>query len=685
MSFSSFLSSGLCVVPLRKGVPQVEWSRFYNSKPSMDEAQGWDDAGHKEYALLCGEVSGVVALDIDTDDTSLSTVFYALAGHSPLRKLGSKGFTTFYRYNGESSQSWGGVVELLSNKRLTTIPPSPHRKTGIPYVWMDGQDTGDFSDLPFLNPDLITFLDAKYPKKRHQTYAVPANYHHESVDLSQAAEMLDHISPDCGRDDWIQVGMALRDEFGDAACHLWHSWSAKAPNRYNHNDAQAAWRSFGGSGVTIGTLVYLAKQGGWMPRPTDVSGEGFSVDLSYLDRPSIAPAAPIVIDGLVGRIADWITSTAIFPQPMLSLAASLTFVGMVRGHRVRGYTDLRTNILTLSLAPTAAGKEHPQNCIKRLASACGLEKHMMGEPVSGGGFLTGLNKGGRVSLLVMDEMGRYIANLSGKQAGTHQREIIDYIIKTFSCANSMLKGRQYVDEKKNPTIDIVQPHFCCLGSTVQERMQQACSSSEVIDGFLNRWLVFNSKIRPPRAEKVRFSPPPEDIVSEVTHYLAANNPYNQYGEPEPKEVRFTPEAWDFFCDYRRAMDAKVAKSDYPMDRLYSRCCEHVEKLSLIICDGDAIYISDLKAAIAIVEQSSASVMEFAGMIADNQTEADYIRVREMIKEAGTMRRNVLTRRTQFLIGGDKRRIEIMAALIEDGLVSWETVGKTTTYSWVGSE
>ena len=77
--FLQFLSRGLCVIPLRKGVPQFEWSRYYEAMPTDDEARGWDDAGHKEYALLCSKQSGVIALDIDTNDTA---TFYMLAGET---------------------------------------------------------------------------------------------------------------------------------------------------------------------------------------------------------------------------------------------------------------------------------------------------------------------------------------------------------------------------------------------------------------------------------------------------------------------------------------------------------------------------------------------------------------------------------------------------------------------------
>jgi len=419
----------------------------------------------------------------------------------------------------------------------------------------------------------------------------------------------------------------------------------------------------------------------------DVATHGKDVKRYFIAESTVAltQGGAIAVHGLVGEIADWITATAIKPQPMLSLAAALSFVAMLKGHRVAGYTNLRTNLLVLSLAPTAAGKEHPQNCIKRLATACDLDKHMMGEPVSGGGFLTGLNKANRVGLLVMDELGRFLANIASKNAGNHQREIVDYIIKTFSCANSTLKGRQYVDEKKNPTIDVEQPHFCCLGSTVPEKMLEACGSSDVIDGFLNRWIVFNVKERVPRNQKVKHLEPSTELVAQIKGYMA-EQPYDQYGKPTPREVRFTPEAWEYFTKYRDGVDQLIEQAAYPLDRLYARSCEHIEKVALTLSDGEDVLITDVRAAIAIVEQSNASIMEFAGMISDNIYEQDYVRVREIIREAGEIRRNVLTRRTQFIQGGERRRAEILSALVDDNLIASPPTGgsngKLITYKWL---
>ena len=666
--FADFLAKGLCVVPLRKGIPQVEWSRYYDALPTADEARGWDEAGHKEYALLCGKQSGVIALDIDTNDTAL---FYTLAGETPLRKLGSKGFTAFYKYNGERSQTWGGVVELLSDKRLTTIPPSPHRKTGKPYVWLDG---GGFENLPNINADFFTFMDAKYPKASTRAWVPPAEYN-DKVDLSEAAEMLDYISSDCPRDEWVQVGMALRDEFGDAACHLWHNWSQKAGKRYNHNDAQSAWRSFGGHGVTIGTLVYLAKQGGWLPKQRE--NEGFTVDISYIfekkkdDRPK-----EIKVSGLVGEIADWITATAIRPQPVLSLAAALAFVGMLKGHRVRSHTNLRTNVLIMSLAPTSGGKEHPQQCVDRLAEACGLGKHLMGRPTSGTGLLTGIHKCGSIALLSIDELGRFMGNISMKNAGGFQREITDYMVELFSASGRTFRGRQYANEKQNPQIILQQPHFCCLGSTVQERLRASLNGTEIIDGFLNRWLVFNAPDRPDKIKGVKFAPPPQTLVDRIVYWMAENPPvYDNYGTPDPKEMVFTPEALEELDVYESECNAKL---DTPLGDLYARNWELAQKVAMIITDDNCVGTPEIQSAISIVKQSSLHLESFASKITDTQHEADVVYILDIIKKWPGISRNQLTQRSRKL--PQRQRADIMTQLIESGEVEVKEEGKKQTFT-----
>jgi Primase C terminal 2 (PriCT-2)/RepB DNA-primase from phage plasmid len=62
---------------------------------------------------------------------------------------------------------------------------------------------------------------------------------------------------------WLTIGMAIEAHYGDAGRSLWDEWSATAPDKYSLDDQDRVWRSFKGSGVTIGTLFHYARHGGW--------------------------------------------------------------------------------------------------------------------------------------------------------------------------------------------------------------------------------------------------------------------------------------------------------------------------------------------------------------------------------------------------------------------------------------
>ena len=81
-------------------------------------------------------------------------------------------------------------------------------------------------------------------------------------------ELLDYLSPDCDHDQWKQIGMALHDWSGGSTegRSLWQQWSQGSP----HFDSDAkrqidsAWKSFKRGGITIATVVKLAKDNGWV-------------------------------------------------------------------------------------------------------------------------------------------------------------------------------------------------------------------------------------------------------------------------------------------------------------------------------------------------------------------------------------------------------------------------------------
>ncbi|MFC4924988.1 MULTISPECIES: PriCT-2 domain-containing protein [Delftia] len=79
--------------------------------------------------------------------------------------------------------------------------------------------------------------------------------------IRDALQYLNHDD----REVWIMAGMAIKAEIGESGFDLWDEWSRRADS-YDPKAARSSWRSFRGSGVTVGSLFHEASAAGWKPR-----------------------------------------------------------------------------------------------------------------------------------------------------------------------------------------------------------------------------------------------------------------------------------------------------------------------------------------------------------------------------------------------------------------------------------
>ncbi|HZF84172.1 MAG TPA: DUF927 domain-containing protein [Burkholderiaceae bacterium] len=78
--------------------------------------------------------------------------------------------------------------------------------------------------------------------------------------IERAQELLGFISAECERERWVNVGMALHDQYGEEGWELFDGWSAES-DQYNPGATRAVWKSFkAGGGRGFGTLVQYAKE-----------------------------------------------------------------------------------------------------------------------------------------------------------------------------------------------------------------------------------------------------------------------------------------------------------------------------------------------------------------------------------------------------------------------------------------
>lgn len=81
---------------------------------------------------------------------------------------------------------------------------------------------------------------------------------------------LSFITPISDRTPWLNVGMALKSEFGEDGYAVFAEWSAQDP-KYDERKCKSTWKSIDASGgIKLGTLIKMAKDNGYIPEsPTN--------------------------------------------------------------------------------------------------------------------------------------------------------------------------------------------------------------------------------------------------------------------------------------------------------------------------------------------------------------------------------------------------------------------------------
>jgi putative DNA primase/helicase len=88
---------------------------------------------------------------------------------------------------------------------------------------------------------------------------------HNPITPELLRSALGHVSALLARDEWAKVAMAIKSEYPDeTGLDLFDAWSQTAGDVYNAKATRDTWKSVRASGgVTVGTLLHLAKQNGW--------------------------------------------------------------------------------------------------------------------------------------------------------------------------------------------------------------------------------------------------------------------------------------------------------------------------------------------------------------------------------------------------------------------------------------
>lgn len=369
-----------------------------------------------------------------------------------------------------------------------------------------------------------------------------------------------------------------------------------------------------------------------------ISIDEFLAKLPSVKKPAPAemPDALLHPPGLVGEIADYITRTALFPQPALSLGAALTIVGTAAGRQIAGPRKCGTHLYVVALAPSGAGKNHPLMQIGAVLSAAGLQHHVgPGQFMSMPAVISLLNRE-PLSVCPMDEFGSFLKRIHSRRASGFEGAITGILRQSWGASFGVMSTAEYAQRAGTP---IHSPALSIYGVSTPREFYEALDGADVTNGVLNRFLVIESKTRP--LEQIPSDEPvPPGIVDGLKAIYAAG-PLKMLNQatvaPAYRVLDISPDAEQI----RRGLVADVRQwgdDDRKLEPFLARTAENALRMASIATIGrgvDCIESDVMSWAREFSVFCTHTLAEGAGLyIADSETQAMAQTVRRTIIEAG---------------------------------------------------
>jgi len=636
--------------------------------------------------IVTGEISGIFAVDVDgiLGEESLAQL-EEKHGKLPktLTNLTGRGKHLIFKHPGikivTRTSKLGKNLDVRGDGGYIIGAPSKHA-SGNQYSWDESQGW-EIAEAPEWLID-----EVKHKEVEPETLDIGES---DNVDWTNddVAEMLSFIDADCTYSDWIQIGMGLFDggfDFG-----LFNNWSAKGSKYAGSKDCEFHWKSFRkGGGITMGTVVDRAVLNGYN-HIQEVDATLYDIGASAVknilkSKTSKEEDVEIKmnqIPGIVGETVNWIISTAQKPQPELALLNTLTALGAVYGRRYRSPINTRTNIYTVGLAGTAAGKNHSKVCIKELLIEAGLEEFIGGESIaSGSGLLTAVSKK-PAQIMHLDEFGMLMEAITDKRGASHMKIASKNITELYSASSGKYIGAQYADKKADPIV-IASPNLCIFGISTMEKYTSSINREAIASGELNRFVVMKAEHdNPKRRRGVYYQEPPAWLI-EAWKAFKGGAPNNGLINPDTILVEW-PGLQDRIDDMGDFEDGQMEENRNNAGALWGRYRENVIKIAMILAVTEnqiapKITAAHLDFAEALVMKSVNFMIDMVNdHLADSQHEKDCNDIVAAIKRSGgsvdksrlcrlTRRMDSKQREAAIISLVDRNEIEVVQPFVGKG-------------------
>lgn len=686
-----YLDKNLSVIPDKYGLktPAIKsWSDYCYRLPNNEEVSSWYKSIPESNISLClGEISGVIALDIDAEDQRILDIIMPILPESPVAKVGSKGETRFFRFMGEATQilSFNNevVFEVLSNNKKTTLPPSIHPTTGQSYKWVGKTLLEvDINELPILPPMLVSHIESvlkvafkdsivgSHGKVVSGRNSVMSTFCSElirdRVPVDEAiSKLLEHDSKTNETSLFTDPSEFKHTEkFTNALQFYTNHLNSMNTNRFRKNEVYEIPITY--SAVT----QELANQ-------ASVGKSLAAVKPKSLKTP-VLPSAKGALGSLIQNVLD----NSFVKQPEFAYGAALVTLSTFIARKVL-FRGISPNLYVLHIAPSGCGKDAPQQLAKKYMVEVGADPLLgAGDYVSDASLIDNLPNQ-PVRLDVVDEASGLLKAVNSSRNG-FDGKMADILCELYTSSNSKFLGRALANKDGKPVIKgtCYRPNVNLLCSTTPTGFSSSVSTVALDKGLLGRFIIFLGGKR--ESEAIKEFPKLPGEVKELLHrwftYAPKENKDLQMGTmvQDATELEISEEAdlelsriFKIFDKMR--MDAE---DDEPMLPVIARLYQQMVKIIIIHTCGKyvdnvpKIELSDVQFGYDMIQYLYTNMKNLISQHLFNSSNERLLnKILSSIKSAGEkgICKTDLYRKTRAI--SSKQREELLKELEEAGLIS----------------
>lgn len=361
------------------------------------------------------------------------------------------------------------------------------------------------------------------------------------------------------------------------------------------------------------------------PLPVDVSGVS-------IENPP----------GLAGEICQYLNKTAKRPLPLTYPIVALQMLSLVAGTR-KGLDGIKLNLLTLAIAPSAAGKEHGQSWFAETAAQLKLGSHVAGGISSDVDMIRNLVDGDGHCCYRIDEIQGLFNAIKSKNANTYESKIGDLILTLATSKAYQFSGnhrRQFLKEidhdieqlKKRitkaeeapdteETADVEKlnralrwlfkkrdfiengwpdPMVSIMGHSTPGGLDSLITEDNIGSGLIGRCLVMRCAEEREKLQKVKDTPFFGDVkILDSLNLIKNSSLQSQKVSPPARQIL---DAIQNYYDQDQRLNAPV------MGAIYARVMEQVNKVaSLLALEAEEVKPEHVSYAFALVARSIADI------------------------------------------------------------------------------